>query len=1389
MENINEDDKKVNLIKCPLPKIIYTTINGLSTFPKKSLNTSNNSNTYYSRKINNKSPGLPSLKTNTKFSSSPNKTNYINIKMSNNLNKNNNNTKNNKNIQINKIINNKEIKKQNLKEMLNSYGLNKYYDKIIELGINDDNINNLALMNKKTLNEFISNLKMFPGHIIKMEQLFQHLKQINSFNKQLHNNLSIKNNNTNNNENNTNNVNYVTLSFNRNNNNNNIANKIMHSQSHNKYRFINPIIKLKSQKVNNFNLEIDKVKVKNKTNYSHHKNLTKNRSKKNINNNNKTNFEFPKPANPGRNILIKYFFKDLANYANNISGIINNVNNIQNMNIYNSFNKKNNNLLSNNKELEPEKKINNYPNDFKENHFSKNNSIQDKNIPDLPSINNNNNNKINVHNNKSLINSINGNNNNSQSSPILEKMNKGKIEIENKNKKNKNYNNDKLDKSKTINNYQISYNINTFMKDEYIKNNNNINNNNILQKTQYEAYKKNNKNNSFNLKLPNMMNKTDFQNSLSKSKIEQNIGMDKKEQNKNEIQDKKHINENENINVNNIKLKNEKTILKRKNKNDIPYNKKINKINNNEQKLKELKEKEKENNVIEIQNLDDNIHYEEKKQIRLREKSDNISNNNIIKKEENNNKKNINNKNINNKELKEEKKESNVNIQNNKNEIKNNNNEKINLDNNNNLSQKIEIIQNKNQNKENIPKEDNSYNLENIIYDNLRLNRSFSEGRNPNIYSFDLEFICRCLSLSLSILIETSKESPHITEINLEELSSSNIKYFFFNDIFNENINLLFDLFDKEVNKNINITQISPLDKLESILDGNDESINFDINCLKHIKKETDESLLKSEEEKEKNIEKIGRQNFKVRTGLGDIEKDIKFIDEFFSMNSRKKRVINYQYVSDISKNVLCKELSYINEIDSELNGTNNSNINNTNFFNNSNNNINDNSIKARKNLKEINNSNSIIDNEELKEIKEINNNDEENNNTFNNEMNELGIMAENNNDSINKKEIKKNISNNSINLDGDGEDINIDNNIINKKEELNQIDIGLNIDNNNISSPINNKLNNDNDNDNNNKTNEIIYNNNSINNDNNSNCNLEKNIFHNENGDKIMENSDTIIVTINKSSNNNDNKTENKDIKNIINENKIKNKEEIINKNNQNEQIIKEQKNTPEKLKNKNNEIIKEQNEEDIYESDYIIDINSIDELTYYLIKRSEIFDEDFNYLIMKIVERRYIPTPEPQTIFDFMADIIILTKMEKEVIILSLIYIERLIFNTGLLINSRNWRRILLTAMIIASKIWDDNSFENSHFSQVFANLGVGEINTLERIFLELINYKVFVKQSEYFKYLLMIKINALKYNYNGRQIIPASIKKNMKYQEFTETMQNRMRKKVTLNNSAQF
>ena len=83
----------------------------------------------------------------------------------------------------------------------------------------------------------------------------------------------------------------------------------------------------------------------------------------------------------------------------------------------------------------------------------------------------------------------------------------------------------------------------------------------------------------------------------------------------------------------------------------------------------------------------------------------------------------------------------------------------------------------------------------------------------------------------------------------------------------------------------------------------------------------------------------------------------------------------------------------------------------------------------------------------------------------------------------------------------------------------------------------------------------------------------------------------------------------------------------------------------------------------------------------------------------------------------------------MEKEVTIISLVYIERLLVKTGLSLDNRNWRRVTFTALvyllillkiqILASKIWDDESFENDNFAKAFPQYTTNEINELERVF----------------------------------------------------------------------
>jgi len=196
--------------------------------------------------------------------------------------------------------------------------------------------------------------------------------------------------------------------------------------------------------------------------------------------------------------------------------------------------------------------------------------------------------------------------------------------------------------------------------------------------------------------------------------------------------------------------------------------------------------------------------------------------------------------------------------------------------------------------------------------------------------------------------------------------------------------------------------------------------------------------------------------------------------------------------------------------------------------------------------------------------------------------------------------------------------------------------------------------------------------------------------------------------------------------------------------------------------------------------ESNYILDISTIDKLKSYLLKNIEIFDDDYNFSLNHITNKKYVPFPDPNTIFEFCANIMILTKMEKEVIIICLIYLERFIFNTGLLLTSRNWRRLIFITMVIASKIWDDDSFENNHFAQVFQHLKLQEINEMERIFCEMIGYKIYVKVSEYFKYFFIIKSIALKYNYNGSNLIPISVGKMIKIQEYAFEMQKKMKKK---------
>ena len=115
----------------------------------------------------------------------------------------------------------------------------------------------------------------------------------------------------------------------------------------------------------------------------------------------------------------------------------------------------------------------------------------------------------------------------------------------------------------------------------------------------------------------------------------------------------------------------------------------------------------------------------------------------------------------------------------------------------------------------------------------------------------------------------------------------------------------------------------------------------------------------------------------------------------------------------------------------------------------------------------------------------------------------------------------------------------------------------------------------------------------------------------------------------------------------------------------------------------------------------------------------------------------------PSAEDISAYSKYVTIASKMENETPIIALVYIERILLKTGILINKYNWKRILLICLCVASKVWDDDSLENVHFPKVMSDVSLPMINKLEEIFLDLfLNYDLVVKGSEYAKYYFIMR-----------------------------------------------
>lgn len=135
-------------------------------------------------------------------------------------------------------------------------------------------------------------------------------------------------------------------------------------------------------------------------------------------------------------------------------------------------------------------------------------------------------------------------------------------------------------------------------------------------------------------------------------------------------------------------------------------------------------------------------------------------------------------------------------------------------------------------------------------------------------------------------------------------------------------------------------------------------------------------------------------------------------------------------------------------------------------------------------------------------------------------------------------------------------------------------------------------------------------------------------------------------------------------------------------------------------------------------------------------------VFNEWFDVHENKIDEEVELIEPSFDLIYSYSRYVVIASKMEKEIPIIALVYLERLLERTGILMNHYNWRWLTLVTLCLASKIWDDDSLENEHFPKVMKDVTLKEINTFEWVLLDLIGYDLVVWGAEYAKYFFILR-----------------------------------------------
>uniref|UniRef100_A0A3Q4GNL3 Cyclin Y n=1 Tax=Neolamprologus brichardi TaxID=32507 RepID=A0A3Q4GNL3_NEOBR len=107
------------------------------------------------------------------------------------------------------------------------------------------------------------------------------------------------------------------------------------------------------------------------------------------------------------------------------------------------------------------------------------------------------------------------------------------------------------------------------------------------------------------------------------------------------------------------------------------------------------------------------------------------------------------------------------------------------------------------------------------------------------------------------------------------------------------------------------------------------------------------------------------------------------------------------------------------------------------------------------------------------------------------------------------------------------------------------------------------------------------------------------------------------------------------------------------------------------------------------------------------------DIFDEKLHPLSKSEVPPDYNQhDPEQKQIYRFVRTLFSAAQLTAECAIVTLVYLERLLTYAEIDICPGNWKRIVLGAILLASKVWDDQAVWNVDYCQILKDITVEDM-----------------------------------------------------------------------------